>query len=169
MKSRLGVPFLALLATTIAVPIGASERLATEDHLNLLKIDVRAAKVEAVTSALELTVGEAERFWPVYREYDAELSKLNTERINLLRDFAINYGKMSDDRAREFSRRSFEFMRRRLDLLEKYTRKIDKAISPAVAARFAEIEHQMLMLVDVQLASELPLMPRDLVASQYGS
>jgi len=91
---------------------------------------------------------------------------LNAERINMIREFTANFSNIDNERAREFSRRSFEFSRRRMELLERYTRRIDKAMSPVLAARFAQVESQLLMIVDVQLASDFPLIPRQTVVSQ---
>jgi hypothetical protein len=91
---------------------------------------------------------------------------MNTQRINVIREFMEAYPNISDDKAREFSRRTFSFSRGRLELLEKYSRKLERATSPILAARFAQIENQLLMLVDVQLASDFPLVPRKEVNSK---
>lgn len=134
-----------------------------DDYVSLLRVDMRVAKAEIVTDSLELSPEELERFWPIYREYDLTLGSLNTERIATLRDFAAHYASIDDERASELTRRSLEFHRKRLDLLEKYYHRVAKAFNPATAARFIQIEHQLLLLVDVQLASELPLVPRHVI------
>lgn len=149
-----------------AVSGASSDRLVPDDYLNLLRIDLRATKAEVVTNAMELDEDEAKAFWPIYSEYDRELSKMNTQRINVIREFMEAYPNISDDKAREFSRRTFSFSRGRLELLEKYSRKLERATSPILAARFAQIENQLLMLVDVQLASDFPLVPRKEVNSK---
>ena len=159
------------VSVLVASPIASADykdRLLPDDYLNLLRIDLRAAKASVVGEALELSAHEAEVFWPIYREYDGTLAKINSERISVLRDYTANYATFDDDKARDLSRRTFDFMRKRLDLLERYSRKIEKELSPTLAARFAQIESQMLMLVDVQLASDLPLIPRQAVLSQIG-
>ncbi len=150
----------ALLAASAPHLTSASDRLEAEDYLNLLRIDLRAVKGKLVVEALELTVEEAKVFLPIYQDYDETLSRLNSDRISQLRNFTSNYAGIDDAKARELTARTFEFMRRRLDLLEKFTRKVERSVSPRTAARFAQIEYQLLMLVDVQLASDLPLVPR---------
>ncbi|HEX9782116.1 MAG TPA: hypothetical protein VGA56_05195 [Opitutaceae bacterium] len=158
----------ALFATVAPGQARSSERLRAEDYINLLRIDLRAAKAKLVVEALELTVDEASVFLPIYRQYDEVLSKLNTDRINQLRVFTENYAGIDDVRARSITQETFEFLHRRLELLEKYTRKVAKATSPRVAARFAQIENQLLMLIDVQLASDIPLVPRYPVRDNNG-
>lgn len=154
---------LAVVALLMVPPVShslASDRLTPDDYISLLRIDLRAAKAEVVVDTMELTPGEAEVFWRVYREYDAEMSKLNAERINLLREYTASYSTIDDIKARDFMRRTFEFHRKRLRQIERAAGRIESAISAAAGARFAQIEYQMLMLIDVQLASDFPLIPR---------
>ena len=52
----------------------------------------------------------------------------------------------------------FKNMQDRLDLWKKYHKKISKAVSPMRAAQFLQVEHQMALLIDVNIASEMPVM-----------
>lgn len=167
MKSGLSLYFAAaLLLTAFSHTVRAAERLTPEDYINLLRIDLRAQKAEVVTNSLEMTEAEAKLFWPIYNDYNVTLTKLNAGRIAVLRDFATNYGSIDDAKARDLSRRTFEFTRKRLELLEKTSHRVEKVLSAAFAARFAQIENQLLLMVDLQLASEMPLVPRQTVVSR---
>ena len=163
---RAALPTAVLFLSFASAVFAASDRLKPEDYASLLRIDLRATKAGIVAESLELTPQELERFWPVYREYDEELSKLNVERINLLRDFSESYTSIDNRKAAELTRRSFEIAHRRLALLEKYADKIAHATSQITAARFVQVENQMLMLVDVEIGSVLPLIPRESIASR---
>ena len=57
-----------------------------EAYLEMLRADVRTQKVAAITQVLDLTDAESEAFWPVYREYELELSKIADKRIALSRN-----------------------------------------------------------------------------------
>jgi hypothetical protein len=158
----------ALWGSTATTVSADSPRLTSDDYLNLLRIDLRATKAQILADAMELTAEESTAFWRIYSEYDTELSKLNAKRISLLREFAQCYAAIDDEKAAQLSERSFEFMQRRLDLLQKFSRKIAKATTPIVAARFAQIENHLQMMVDVQIASEFPLIPRRADLAQAG-
>lgn len=158
-------PILAVVLTLLSQAVCTAESETPvppvkEDFVNLLRVDLRAAKAEIVTNSLELSSEELARFWPIYHEYDLTLAKLNGERVAMLREFSLNYASIDDARADEMTHRSIEFQRKRLTLLEKYYERVAKAFNPATAARFVQIEHQLLLLVDVQISSELPLIPR---------
>jgi hypothetical protein len=49
---------------------------------------------------MELTVSEANAFWPVYQEYQAELGKLRHREVKLIEEFSANFGTIPDDAAK---------------------------------------------------------------------
>ena len=44
-----------------------------------------------LTESMELEEAESERFWPIYREYELELSKLGDRRLALMKRYAQEY------------------------------------------------------------------------------
>lgn len=170
MNLRL-LPVVALVVCSSVVLSADSDNapIIKEDYVNLLRVDLRAAKAEIVTNSLELSDDELVRFWPIYHEYNLTLAKLNSDRVATLRDYSAHYASIGDAQAAELTRRSFDFQYKRLALLEKYYERVAKAFNPGTAARFVQIEHQLLMLVDVQIASELPLIPRQAIVDRLGA
>jgi len=126
-------------------------------YVELLRSDVRAQKAAILTELMEFTDTEDAAFWPIYREYDLERSKLNDERIGMIKEYAANYGAVSDALADSLARRAIDIDRRRTGLLEKYYDRVKESLSPRVAVRFLQVEHQMLLLVDLQIAAALPV------------
>jgi hypothetical protein len=70
-------------------------------YAELLRSDVRAEKVAILTEVMGFTDAEDKAFWPIYREYDAEMSKLGDERVALIDDFASHYSQLTDAMADE--------------------------------------------------------------------
>jgi hypothetical protein len=64
-----------------------------EAYVEMLRSDVRAQKAALVAEAMQLSDAEASAFWPLFREYENGLAKVNDERVALLKDFAENYDK----------------------------------------------------------------------------
>ena len=126
-------------------------------YVELLRSDVRAQKAAILTELMEFTDTEDAAFWPIYREYDLERSKLNDERIGMIKEYAANCGAVSDALADSLARRAIDIDRRRTGLLEKYYDRVKESLSPRVAVRFLQVEHQMLLLVDLQIAAALPV------------
>jgi hypothetical protein len=96
-------------------------------------------------------------FWPVYREYETELSKIGDARMANVKDYAANYESMTDAKAKELVNNAFSLNEQRSKLLKKYFGKVEKATSTRLAARWAQCEMALNAIVDAQVATELPL------------
>ena len=98
MARRLSL-FAAAIALTIptvsagqAPPAGSSSADPREINLRayveLLRSDVRAQKVAIITDLMRFTEAEDAAFWPIYREYELELTKVNDERVSVVKAYA---------------------------------------------------------------------------------
>ncbi len=141
---------IALLAITTTA-------LAQDKTLELLRQDLKTQKVAIITASVPMTQAQADAFWPIYREYDVELSKLGDRRMAVIKKYAANYDKIDEKMAEELVKESFNIANDRNDLLEKYYKKSAKAVGTVTAARFLQVENQMLTLVDAQIIDQVPL------------
>ena len=128
-------------------------------YAELLRSDVRAQKVAIITEVMGFNDKEDEAFWPIYREYDLEMARLGDERVALIADYAKNYANVTDDVADRLASKALELESRRQELKGQVYQKVKKALSPLTAARFLQVEHQLLLLIDLQIASSLPVAP----------
>ena len=143
------------VAQTAAAPDPRAANLTA--YSNLLWSDVRAQKVAVLTELLALTEAEDAAFWPVYRAYETELATLQDERAANIGQYADAYTSLSDGLADELGRKAIDINRRRQALFESCYDRLRTAVSPRVALRFLQVEHQLLLLVDLQIASSLPI------------
>ena len=128
-------------------------------YAELLRSDVRAQKVAIITEVMGFTDKEDEAFWPLYREYDLEMARLGDERVALIADYAKNYANVTDEVADRLASKALELESRRQELKGQVYQKVKKALSPLTAARFLQVEHQLLLLIDLQIAASLPIAP----------
>jgi len=156
-KIGVGAALCVAAAAALWTPVLAQEA-APDSYLELLRSDVRTEKVEILTEALDLNEQQAAAFWPLYRQYDAELALLSDRRVALVKRFVAGYGNMTNEDAGTFAKDWFAVQKDRLKLREKYFGKIAKATSNLVAARFVQVENAIGMLIDLQIAAEAPLM-----------
>lgn len=149
MKALLTIVLLFVLAAPVA---------AQEQYLELLRQDVKTQKVALITEAMSFTDAEGEAFWPIYREYDVESSKLYDGLLATIKDYAANYESMTDEKASELVKASFKFQSDELKLRKKYHGKFEKAISPIRATQFSQIENRISLLIRLQISAQLPIM-----------
>ncbi len=131
-----------------------------ESYLELVRSDLKTQHVALVTENMKLTDAQSQTFWPIFRKYDAEMTTLNDQAIALIKDYAANFDKMTDPKAAELMKGSFGLMDKRLKLLNKTCDEMAKALGPVVGARFMQIERQILAAVDLQIASQIPLIKK---------
>src|SRR5215212_7674362 len=77
-------------------------------YAELLRSDVRAEKIAILTEVMGFTEEEDAKFWPIYREYDAEMAKLGDQRVALIADYAKDYGTLTDASADKLASRALE-------------------------------------------------------------
>jgi len=148
-----------------AAPAPAAKPAATPDsrevnlraYVELLRSDVRSQKVAILSEMMEFTEQEDAKFWPIYREYDVELSKINDDRVSLIQEYAKNYEKMTDTVADRIARGALDLEARRNALKLKYYDRLKTALSAKTAARFLQVENQLLMILDLQISAALPV------------
>ena len=126
-------------------------------YVELLRSDVRSQKVAILTELMDFNEKEDIAFWPIYREYDVELSKLNDERVALIQQYAQNYEAMTDQVADKIAQGALDIEGRRHALKMKYYDRVKAALSPKMAARFLQVENQLLMIIDLQISAALPV------------
>ncbi|MBS1213773.1 MAG: hypothetical protein H6R26_2390 [Proteobacteria bacterium] len=160
-----------ILATTLTLALGGFSSLglaaepaapASEEQnsLSLLRASLRMDKREFIKAAVALDAKQSEKFWSLYHQYEAELMKLNDQRAKLIEDYAANFDKITDAKADKLAKTAFELQKARQSLLENYYKKVAKAVSPTVAARFAQAENVVNSALDVKLGTSIPLMPK---------
>ena len=166
MKTNSNLCSLVLLA---ALALGSTTGLcqtssasAEPDNLRAVfetfRSDINGYKVRVLNQALQLTGPEAEKFWPIYRQYEQALAGVAEKKVALLHEFGENCAKgtLDNQTANKMARAWLNNVQARLDLWKKYQKKIAKAVSPARAAQFLQVENQMALFMDLNIAAEMP-------------
>jgi hypothetical protein len=85
------------------------------------------------------------------------LTKLNDLRVANIEEYASTYTQMTDEKADELIKNAMQYQKLRSELLAKYYGRVKDSLGAITAARFAQVENQLLMIIDLQIASSLPL------------
>ena len=122
MKAKHTLFFIAFLLSSMAIiaqPPGEDFYQKSEK--------IKAMKVEYITTKLELTPTEAEKFWPVYNEY---MDKMQTLAKKRRKKMQANKDKdLSDKEVNELIELNFETEQKMLNLKRDYDKKF-KSILP---------------------------------------
>src|ERR1700739_4380224 len=85
-------------------------------YIDLLRKDVRQQKEEVMGSVMVLSAADAAKFWPIYGEYDKELTKLNDQRAENIKEYARTYNELTDEKADELIQKSLAYQKQRIEL-----------------------------------------------------
>lgn len=151
-----GTATSCLAAQSQTNPLGQPDDLRAV--LEIMRSDLNAYKIQTINEVMELTGPEADVFWPIYRQYEKELAAVGDRKLALIREFAQlrAAGTIDQKTWNTLSTRWLKNVQDRLSLWKKYQKKISKAVSPMRAAQFLQVEHQIALLIDLNVAAEMP-------------
>jgi hypothetical protein len=97
-----------------------------DDNVNINKI--QSKRVAFFTEKLNLTPAEAEKFWPLYNEYDGKRARLNAEEKRLINIFKENKSSMNDKEIDTNIKKIFDTRKAIASLNEEYYTKFRTAL-----------------------------------------
>ena len=150
----------ALLAGALASLPTLATASSIESEIELLRSDLRAGKVDVVKNALHVSGAKADAFWPLYRKYQLDLDKIGDKRIALIKDYAAHYDTMTEAKAKLLATQALDLQSQRTSLLKTYYPQFTKVLGAIDAGRLLQVEYLIMAAIDLQLASEMPLMEK---------
>jgi len=155
--------FSAVVVTTLSAQEkhvkdpSESQVLNTQTYIELLRSDLNAQKRQIVNETMQLDDKQARIFWPIYNDYEANLDKLGDERLAIVQEYATNFLTMTNEEADELAQRVMALDDQRMALRRKYYDLMEKSLPAILVVRFLQVENQIQLLVDLKIASNLPI------------
>ncbi len=164
MKTKVNV-FAAVLI--ILMSTGALRLMAQaggpDDPKEDKKARIEALKVAFITQQLNLTTAEAEKFWPVYNEFNTKRDELAKSKRQLMKDARkTGLDNITDKQAEEIVQAEFKFEQQVLDLKKEYFEKYKLLLGTKKAAKLfqAEREFNDFLLQQLKGKDDRPHPPR---------
>jgi hypothetical protein len=131
--------------------------VSVEKDLALVRRNLRAEKKKLIALNVPLTETEATKFWPVYDEYAAAMSKHYDKFYEVIKEYAANQKTLTDAQAIDMIKRWSQIQVDVAQERQKWVPKIETVIPGKKAALFFQIDRRLYALMDMQVASEVPL------------
>lgn len=125
MKKTIFALILLISIPSILINAQGRPRHSPEDQEKF-----RSMKIAFFTEKLEFTPEEAEKFWPVYNDYEKKKSDLHGERRSSFRSFSSETQSISDKQAREMVEKHIELQKRDLQIEIDFYTKIKAFLPP---------------------------------------
>jgi hypothetical protein len=112
-----------------------------------------------IDQQLGLSPQDAARFWPVYEQHQAALSELTHRRVENIMSYARvwNAGSVDNETANRIAREAIAIEEDEAALLKKSYMRASRAVSPAQAARYVQIEAKARAIIRAQEMMSVPL------------
>jgi len=140
-----------------ASPQPAAASGSIDQDIAMLRKDLRSQRKQLIAANMSLTGDEAEKFWPVYEQYVGELVQINNAKYDLIKQYAQNAGTLSADQADSSVKKWLAVDESVTQLRTKYVPVFRKVLSPQKTALFYQLDRRVQLMIDLQLASQLPL------------
>jgi hypothetical protein len=127
-----------------------------DDDIKLLRKDLRSQKKQIVAANMDLTDAAAEKFWPIYDQYAADMAKINDTKAALINQYWQTFDTMNGDQAEGYIRKRAGVEESIMELRLKYIPIFRKVLSGRQTALFFQIDWRLGLMIDLQLA-QMPL------------
>jgi hypothetical protein len=144
MKTKHIVRFLSLFLTFLPIAIFAQDR----------KDKIETMHIAYLSQKLNLTSGEAEKFWPIYNQYKTDQDQLRKQRMADVEavENAGGVDNMNDGQVQKLLAGETDLESRELDLRKQYLVKFEQVIPIRKVAKFfiAEDEFKRYLLNELR-------------------
>lgn len=161
MKTR-GVVLAVFLLSALALDAQVAQvtvKPLSDDDIKLIRQDIQAAKDDIIKDTMQFTEAEGTAFWPVYKEYAGEQRTIAEKRFAIIAEYAQRLDAMTDADASNVTQRMFQVEDESQALRKKYFPKFEAVLGAKRAAKFYQVDNRLTMILNVQLASAIPLIP----------
>ena len=126
-------------------------------YVTLLRPDIKAERKDIINAIMQFNDSDATKFWPIFQQYDAELTTIGDGRMKLIVDYARNYENLTNEQADALMSKAFELEAQRAILKKKFFDKMKAQLSATQAAKFFLVENQIQHIIDLQISASLPV------------
>ncbi len=150
----LSAAVLAFAALALATPVVA--QTATDDK-ELAKSVISTQRQAIVADNLNLTEAQGKIFWPLYKQYGAEMDQITDRKLKLMEDYARKYEGLTDDEASSVMANYFAIQKDELKAKQKWFGKFTKELPMKTVTRFFQIEYKLDAIIRVEMTQVIPL------------
>ena len=165
----------ALLMVTLAMltfcPLGrAQDQEPTIDStIAVVRANMQADRTTLITTGMNFNDKDGAAFWPIYKQYQYERSRLDDDRVAVIKEYSQKYPNLTDAQAQAMAEKMLDCDSRLAELKKKYYKKFNKVLPALTVAKFFQLERRVDLMMDIQVESSLPPLTQAKYSSQTGS
>ena len=119
--------------------------------------DLQAASADIVAKGITLSADQAAKFWPLFKEYQAEQKVTIDAQLKATQKYADSLATVTDAVALEYVGALLERDQQIHDLRVKWLKKFQSVVPAGTAARVIQIDRRLGIVAQLKIAQKIPL------------
>jgi hypothetical protein len=131
-----------------------------KEEIDLIQAAFGKDKKAIVADFVKPSAEQKDAFWKLYDEYETQRKELGKQRIELLKQYADQYLKMTSEQADEWTKKVIDLQEKTDKLIATYYSKIKNVTDGIVATQFYQIESYILAIIRMQILQQVPFIDK---------
>jgi len=127
-----------------------------KEEIELFQSMFGMEKKAAVADFVKVDDAQKDAFWQLYDEYETARKDLGKQRVDLLKQYAENYDKFSNETADKWTADVMKLSAATDKLIATYYKKVKKETNSIVALQFYQIENYFLTAIRMTILDQIP-------------
>lgn len=127
-----------------------------DSKIALVRANMQADRTTLITAGMNFNDKEGAAFWPIYREYQYERSRLDDRRSAVIKEYAQEYPGVTDAEAKAMAEQMLDCEFRLAQLKKKYYKKFNRVLPALTVTKFFQLERRVDLMMDMQIEASLP-------------
>ena len=140
-----------------------------DSTIQLVRANMQADRTTLITTGMNFNEKDGAVFWPIYKQYEYERSKLDDRRVVVIKEYTQKYPNLNDAEAKEMAEQMLGCDSQLAELKKKYYKKFNKVLPALTVAKFFQLERRVDLMMDMQVEASLPPLTQAQYAVQEGS
>jgi len=155
-----GTLLLIMTLVTLARPSLQAHAQALPSSLNssieLVRAGAQAERAAMISAGMNFTEKEGVAFWPIYRQYEYQRSRLDDRRVAVIKEYIEKYPSLTDAEAKDMVSKMLDYDAKLVALKKTYFRKFNSALPAVTVTKFFQLERRIDLMRDMRVESTLP-------------
>ena len=150
--------FVLTLAILACCPRGRAQdqELAIDSTIAVARANMQADRTTLITTGMNFDDKEGAAFWPIYREYQYERSRVDDRRSAVIKEYTQKYPNLTDAEAKSMAEQMLGCESRLAELKKKYYKKFNRVLPALTVTKFFQLERRVDLMIDMQIEIALP-------------
>src|SRR5215469_5186699 len=127
-----------------------------DSTIAVVRANMQADRTALITSGMNFNEKDGAAFWPIYKEYQYERSKVDDRRVAVIKEYTQKYPTLTDAEAKAMAEQMLDCESRQAELKKKFYKKFNRVLPALTVTKFFQLQRRIDLMMDMQIEAALP-------------